>query len=128
TAARAGLPVKFFVLDDQTFHYMQMLQAPAFHRTTATLLAHMDYASLAKGFGVAYAEITRPEQLAGTLQAVMAHPGPVLCRVCTDYRKLKIRWIDAVRKRFTDELTAAQKVRFLARIGTRALDRQPAND
>ena len=28
TAARAGLPVKFFVLDDGAYHYMQMLQEP----------------------------------------------------------------------------------------------------
>src|SRR5262249_57002837 len=105
TAARSGLPVKFFVLDDHTYHYMQMLQWPAFLRTTATLLAPLDYAALAKGFGVAYAEVTATNQLAGAIQAVMAHPGPVLCRVCTDYRKIKIRWIEAVRKRFTDELT-----------------------
>ena len=28
TAAREGLPVKFFVLDDQAYHYMQELQKP----------------------------------------------------------------------------------------------------
>ena len=28
TAARAGLPVKFFILDDGAYHYMQMLQEP----------------------------------------------------------------------------------------------------
>src|SRR5207302_7200101 len=40
TAGRACLPVKFFVLDDQAFHYMQKLQQQAYHRTTATVLAH----------------------------------------------------------------------------------------
>ena len=39
TAARAHLPVKFFVLDDGTYHYMQMLQEPLYGRTTATELA-----------------------------------------------------------------------------------------
>ena len=28
TAARTGLPVKFFILDDGAYHYMQMLQEP----------------------------------------------------------------------------------------------------
>ena len=59
TAAREGLPVKFFVLDDQAFHYMQVLQKPAYLRTTATILARLDYAALAKGFGVGYQEIHR---------------------------------------------------------------------
>jgi acetolactate synthase-1/2/3 large subunit len=51
----------------------------------------------------------------------------VLIRVVTDYSQRKIRWIEAVRARFTDELTVAQKARFLARIGSRAL-REKAND
>src|SRR5207249_3257074 len=38
TAARERLPVKFFVLDDQAYHYMQELQRPAYLRTTATIL------------------------------------------------------------------------------------------
>src|SRR5258705_130982 len=60
--------------------------------------------------------------------SVCADTGAVLCRVCTDYRKVKIRWIDAVRKRYTHELNASQKIRFLARIGSRALDHSPNND
>jgi acetolactate synthase-1/2/3 large subunit len=128
TASRACLPVKFFVLDDQAYHFMQMLQMPAYLRTTATILTRLDYASLAKGYGVGYAEITRADQLDATLAAVFAYQGPVLCRVCVDYRDVKIRWIEAVRKRFSKELTPAQKVRFMARIGTRALDHFPNND
>src|SRR5205823_2830970 len=56
TAGREGLPVKFFVLDDQAFHYMQTIQKSAYVRTTATILTRLDYAALAKGFGVAYQE------------------------------------------------------------------------
>src|SRR5260370_15819604 len=33
TAARESLPVRFFVLDDQAFHYMQALLARAYRRT-----------------------------------------------------------------------------------------------
>src|SRR4029079_3446885 len=57
TAARESLPVKFFVLDDQAYHYMQMLQTPAYLRTTATILAGMDYHALAQAMGLAYTEV-----------------------------------------------------------------------
>jgi acetolactate synthase-1/2/3 large subunit len=129
TAAREGLPVKFFVLDDQAYHYMQALQLPAYLRTTATILARLDYAALAQGLGVNYQEILSTEQIDAGVRAAVCHPGPVLVRVATDYRKRPIRWLHAVRKKFTDELTFDQKVRFLARIGSRALDLRPeAND
>ena len=54
TAARAGLPVKFFVLDDGAYHYMQMLQEPTFRRTTATEIARLDFAAIAAAMGLAY--------------------------------------------------------------------------
>ena len=40
----------------------------------------------------------------------------------------KVRWLDATRKRYTKELTTEQKVRFLARLSSRALDHHPDND
>ena len=58
TAARAGLPVKFFVLDDGGYHYMQMLQEPVYRRTTATEIARIDYAAFAQGVGIGYNQIT----------------------------------------------------------------------
>ena len=57
TAARAGLPVRFFVFDDGTYHYMQMLQEPVYRRTTATEIARINYAAFAAGVGLAYNEI-----------------------------------------------------------------------
>ena len=54
--------MKFFILDDQAYHYMQMLQKPAYLRTTATILARMDYRALAQAFGVAYTEIAQPRR------------------------------------------------------------------
>jgi acetolactate synthase-1/2/3 large subunit len=128
TAPREGLPVKFFILDDQAFHYMQTLQKQAYRRTTATILAHLDYAALARGFGLHYVEITGPGDLEGGLCAALEFPGPVLVRVVTDYGKRPCRWIDAAKARFTKELCPEQKVRFLARLGSRALDHHPDND
>jgi len=128
TAAREGLPVKFFVLDDQAYHYMQALQKPAYLRTTATILARMDYEALARGFGVFYQEIHSTEELEAGIRGALCQPGPVLTRVVADYGKREVRWIEAAKDRFTQELTAAQKVRFLARIGSRSLRFHQPND
>lgn len=128
TAARECLPVKFFVLDDQAFHYMQILQHKGYLRTTATILSRLDYAALAQGWGVGYQEIPTCADVEGGVVAALAQPGPVLVRVITDYSNRPIRWINATKTRFTKELTPEQKLRFLARIGSRALDVHPAND
>jgi acetolactate synthase-1/2/3 large subunit len=128
TAAREGLPVKFFVLDDQAYRYMQKLQKPAYLRTTATILARLDYEALARGFGVGYQEIACTDDAEAGIRGALCMQGPVLTRVLVDYSKRPIRWIDAARRRFTQELCTEQKIRFLARIGSRALDCHPVND
>lgn len=119
TAVRECLPVKVFVLDDRAYHYMQMLQEPAYRRTTATHLAKLDYQSLAHGLGLAFTEATKPDHLDAVVRGAVAHTGPVLVRIATDYGDRKIRWIEAVQDRFKKELTPAQKARFLARIAAR---------
>src|SRR5438876_10107317 len=63
TAARECLPVKFFVLDDHAYAFMQVLQKSAYRRTTATMLARLDYAALAQALGVAYQEIRATSEL-----------------------------------------------------------------
>jgi acetolactate synthase I/II/III large subunit len=129
TAARECLPVKFFVLDDQAYQFMQKLQCPAYQRTTATILARLNYRALAEGFGVGYQEITCNGDLEPCIRGALMHPGPVLTRVVVDYRNRPIRWVSAVRDRYSQELTNEQKIRFAARIGSRAIDpRPPAND
>src|SRR5207249_4759507 len=98
TAAREHLPVKFFVLDDQAYHYMQELQQPAYLRTTATILARLDYRSFALAMGLGYQEIRGNDELDQRLGAALEHPGPVLTRVVTDYRNRPIRWIKAAKE------------------------------
>src|SRR5207302_3056648 len=73
TAARENLPVKFFILDDQAFHYMQTIQKSAYVRTTATILSRLDYAALAKGFGVAYMEIRDGDELDACVRGALSH-------------------------------------------------------
>jgi acetolactate synthase-1/2/3 large subunit len=128
TAAREHLPVKFFVLDDQAYHYMQLLQMPAYLRTTATILARLDYGALAQALGVGFQEIASTTDLEAGIRGALCQDGPVLIRVVTDYRRRPIRWIKAARAKYTRELTTAQKARFLARVGTRALNTSPEND
>jgi acetolactate synthase-1/2/3 large subunit len=125
TAAREGLPVKFFVLDDGAYHYMQKLQKAAYLRTTATILANLDYGSLAQAFGVGYVEIRSTAEIDAGVRGALACQGPVLTRVVIDYSDRPIRWLEAVRGRFIDELSTGQKARFLARLSSRALDLRP---
>lgn len=128
TAAREGLPIKVFVLDDGAYHYMQSVQKPAYGRTTATVLGHVDYAAMARALGVGYNEITTEKDLESAVRGSLSMAGPVLTRVATDYGKRQVRWIEAVRKRYTDELTAEQKARFLARLGARSVRLRKDND
>jgi acetolactate synthase-1/2/3 large subunit len=127
TAAREGLPVKFFILDDQVYHYMQILQKQAYRRTTATILARLDYASLAKGLGIPHVVLDGGD-LETKIRGILATPGPMLVTVPVDSGKRPIRWINAVRKRFTNELSTQQKVRFASRIGARSLHVHQQND
>lgn len=128
TAAREGLPVKFFVIDDQAYHLMQVVQKPAYVRTTATILARMDYAALAHGFGVGYQEIHNTDELEPGIRGALSQPGPVLVRVVADYNKRPVRWIEAAKSRYTKELSNEQKMRFLARIGSRSMHFHQPND
>jgi acetolactate synthase-1/2/3 large subunit len=128
TAVRAGLPVKFFLLDDQVYQYMQRLQLAAYRRTTATILPKLDYAAFAQYAGVHYVEIHSPQGLDAGIQAALQHPGSVLVRVATDYTNRKVRWIEAVRARFTKELSPGQKMRFLSRLSARTLSPRTQND
>ena len=128
TAAREHLPVKFFILDDQAYGYMQRLQKSAYLRTTATALAHIDYPCLAKALGLGYVEAHQTCELDTVIQTALCTPGPVLTRVVIDYDKRPVRWLDAVKGRFSKELNTQQKMRFVSRLGIRSLELHKNND
>jgi acetolactate synthase-1/2/3 large subunit len=128
TAARAGLPVKFFVLDDGTYHYMQMLQQPVYRRTTATELARINYAAFAQGVGLGYNEIADNADARAGIDRALAYPGPILTRVVASYEGREIRWLSALRAQYTRRLPNGQKVRLAARIGVRVLSPQSDSD
>jgi acetolactate synthase-1/2/3 large subunit len=126
SAARAGLPVKFFVFDDGAYHYMQMLQEPVFRRTTATELARIDYAAFAQALGLGFNNIADNADVLWGIQRALACPGPVLTRVAVSYEGREIRWLSALRAQYVAKLTNRQKLQLAARVGVRALT--PAAD
>jgi acetolactate synthase-1/2/3 large subunit len=128
TAARACLPVKFFVLDDGGYHYMQMLQEPVYRRTTATEIARINHAAFAQGVGLTYNEIAINPDVAPGIGRALATPGPVLTRVVVSYEGREIRWLSALKSTYIDRLAADQKVRMAARIGVRTVGRRPDDD
>ena len=128
TAARAGLPVRFFVFDDGTYHYMKMLQEPVFRRTTATELARIDYASFARGVGLGYNEICQNDDVAPGIARAIGYPGPILTRVVISYEGREIRWLNAAKGAYIRRLPGDQKVRMATRVASRSLTRHPDND
>jgi acetolactate synthase-1/2/3 large subunit len=126
TAARAGLPVKFFVLDDGAYHYMQMLQEPVYRRTTATEIARVDFAAFAQATGLSFNQVACNHEIDAGILAALAAPGPNLTRVVIGYEGREIRWLNALKSTYLNRLPTDQKVRMASRIGVRVIKR--AND
>ena len=127
TAARAGLPVKFFVLDDGAYHYMQMLQEPVYRRTTATEIARIDFAAFAQSMGLAFNQITDNADALAGIQRALATPAPsspASSSATKDASCVAERPARAVRQKAPKQ----QKVRLAARIGVRALTPQSDSD
>lgn len=121
-AARACLPIKVFIIDDQKYEYMRRVQQPAYLRSTATLLPRLDYAALAQALGVGYQEICANAELSAGIGGALTEARPMLIRVVTDYGTRQVRWISATKERYLSELSTAQKMRFLGRLTGRAID------
>ena len=128
TAARAGLPVKFFVLDDGGYHYMQMLQEPVYRRTTATEIARIDYAAFAAAVGVSYNKIGCNDDIQSGLGRALGTPGPILTQVSISYEGREIRWLNALKTTYFKRLSTEQKLRMASRVGVRSLQRRPDDD
>ena len=60
---------------------LQELQRPAYVRTTATILARINYRELAAGLGVGYRELTDNGDLDAHIRGILCEPGPVLVHV-----------------------------------------------
>ena len=109
SAARAGLPVKFFVFDDGAYHYMQMLQEPVYRRTTATEIARIDYAAFARGVGLGYNQIACNADVLPGIQRTLGLAGPVLTHVIVSYEGREIRWLSALRSQYIEVSTPVRR-------------------
>src|SRR5262249_31563391 len=121
-------PVRFFVFDDGTYHYMQMLQEPVYRRTTATEIARINFAAFAAGVGVGYNEIGHNADVPCGLARALSFPGPILTRVVISYDGRESRWLNALKTTYFRHLPNDQKVRLATRIGVRSLERHPDSD
>jgi acetolactate synthase-1/2/3 large subunit len=128
SAARAGLPVKFFVFDDGTYHYMQMLQEPVYRRTTATEIARINYAAFSQGVGLGYNQIACNADVLPGIQRAFGLAGPILTQVIVSYEGRPIRWLNALRKHYIEGLDTGQKLRMASRIGVRTVTPRPDSD
>jgi acetolactate synthase-1/2/3 large subunit len=128
SASRAGLPVKFFVLDDGSYHYMQMLQEPVYRRTTATQIARIDYAAFAQAVGLGYNQITDNADVLAGIHRALGCPGPVLTRVVVSYEGREMRWLKALRSQYIKKLSNHDKIRLAARVGVRTIHHADDSD
>ena len=125
SAARAGLPVKFFVFDDGAYHYMQMLQEPVYRRTTATEIARIDYAAFARGVGLGYNQIACNADVVPGIQRTLGLPGPDPDPRDGQLRRPRDPLARARCGRTTSTASpTGQKVRMAARIGVRTVSRR----
>jgi acetolactate synthase-1/2/3 large subunit len=107
---------------------MQMLQEPAYRRTTATEIARINFAAFAAGVGLGYNEIQSNADIPCGIARALSFPGPILTRVIIGYEGREIRWLSALKSTYFKKLPADQKVRLAARVGVRSLDRHPDSD
>ena len=129
TAAREGLPVKFFVLDDQAYHYMQVLQETGVPPDDGDDPGAAGLRGPGEGLR-RRVHGDRQRQRPGR-----RHPrGAGTAGAGADARRHRLRQAaDPLAGRgaqaaTSKELTTEQKVRFLARLGSRALELRSRND
>lgn len=86
TVARLGLPIKFFVLNNQGYASIRATQNNHFQgrlvgSDASSGLTLPDLMKIGAAYGLATARITENSQLADGIRGVLGRPGPVLCEV-----------------------------------------------
>ena len=62
------------------------------------------------------------------IQRALGLAGPILTHVIVSYDGREIRWLSALRSKYLDGLTTAQKARLAARVGVRTVSRRRDDD
>ena len=86
TAAQYRLPVKIFILNNEYLGMVRQWQE-FFHggRYAESYTDSLpDFAALAESFGWLGLRATRPDEVDGTIERMIAHDGPVLADICVD--------------------------------------------
>ncbi len=96
TAAREGLPVKFFILDDQAYGYMQRLQKSAYLRHHGHRVCAPGLSRFGESPGIGLRRNPSNLRAGSAIQMALNTPGPVLARIVIDYDNAPVRWLDAV--------------------------------
>ncbi len=86
TIAEHRLPVKSIVLNNRNLGMVRQFQS-LYYRGNFTAVdqpPHLDFALIARGFGVASDHVSEPEMLGKALDRMLAYPGPYVLEVETD--------------------------------------------
>jgi acetolactate synthase-1/2/3 large subunit len=85
TVARLGLPIKFFVVNNDGFASIRASQKGYFGRLVgadpSSGLTLPDVTRVAEAYGIRARRMTRPAEMAHVIREILAEPGPALCDV-----------------------------------------------
>jgi acetolactate synthase I/II/III large subunit len=85
TVRRLGLPIKFFVINNNGYASIRASQGNYFKllvgADSTSGLTLPDWVQVGNAFGIPARRVSAPESLADTLRATLDHPGPVLCEI-----------------------------------------------
>jgi acetolactate synthase-1/2/3 large subunit len=85
TVRRLGLPIKFFVIDNDGYASIRSSQRGYFNRLTGadatSGVTLPDVLKVAAAYGLPTIDIAEPSQLGDGIRDALASPGPVVCRV-----------------------------------------------
>jgi len=77
TLTQMGLPVKVIVLNNGTLGFVEMEMRASGFPDAGCDLRNSDFALMAKAMGVRGIRVEKPHELRGTIEAALAHKGPV---------------------------------------------------
>ncbi len=85
TVRRLGLPIKFFVINNNGYASIRASQSNYFKSLvgadSTSGLTLPDWVAVGNAFGIPAERVSSPENLANAIRTTLDHPGPALCEV-----------------------------------------------
>lgn len=88
TLVQQKLPVKVVIFNNSTLGFVELEMKAGGYLETGVSLENPDFSAMAQAMGVFARRVEDPGDLAGALQAVLAHDGPALLDVVTNRQEL----------------------------------------